>query len=97
MTDISPSPAGTVPDKSTLFCPDCGHESRYDDDWVVVETEQVTSYLCPDCGREITTRSPFTADRSRHQPLELWQSAWQTWGESVRSWQEFWREMMGVP
>jgi predicted RNA-binding Zn-ribbon protein involved in translation (DUF1610 family) len=42
--------------KSTLFCPNCGHDSPPDGDWHVrTETEHVV-YDCPVCEDTITER-----------------------------------------
>lgn len=42
--------------KATLFCPDCGHGSDIDGDWLVSETGGGRSYACPKCGRTVTSR-----------------------------------------
>lgn len=42
--------------KTTLFCPDCDHQSQVDGDWHVVETTCAVRYLCPDCETETTVR-----------------------------------------
>lgn len=55
-----PGPACSI---GTFFCPECGHRSRFDGDWVIVETDSQTEYLCPDCGTDIMTRPP-PADES---------------------------------
>ena len=85
-------PPGTkeVPPKSTLFCPDCGHQSRYDGDWSLVETACETRYLCPDCDRVITIRPRFDNGDSVPEPGEFWRCVWETYGENVRAWQTFW-------
>jgi predicted RNA-binding Zn-ribbon protein involved in translation (DUF1610 family) len=44
------------PDKATLYCPECGHESRINGDWVIhVRAESVT-YECPNCDAVIDSR-----------------------------------------
>jgi predicted RNA-binding Zn-ribbon protein involved in translation (DUF1610 family) len=57
--------------KATLFCPECGHESRHDGDWLCVERSERVHYLCPDCDTEITVRSAPETDDS----ADVWQ-AW---------------------
>lgn len=42
--------------KATLFCPDCGHESRINGDWLIQVHTASTSYECPACGTIIDTR-----------------------------------------
>ena len=43
--------------KTTLFCPECGHASSSDGDWIVRERAGRAEYNCPDCETAITTRS----------------------------------------
>jgi len=42
-------------DKATLFCPDCGHESRINGDWVIHVLVASTTYECPDCATTINS------------------------------------------
>lgn len=87
------SPRGSaVPDKATLFCPECDHSSRFDDDWHVVETASAAHYRCPDCGTEITARPS-------QRPVAPWHpdAVWQLWDASVRVWQSVWRTSMPFP
>ncbi|PSQ33157.1 hypothetical protein BRD09_01720 [Halobacteriales archaeon SW_10_68_16] len=35
--------------KTTLFCPDCGHQSRLDGDWQVLDEAGPVRYRCPEC------------------------------------------------
>jgi predicted RNA-binding Zn-ribbon protein involved in translation (DUF1610 family) len=45
-----------LPDKATLYCPECGHESRINGDWVIhVHAESVTDE-CPNCDAVIDSR-----------------------------------------
>ena len=78
-----------VPSKSTLFCPECGHQSRYDDDWRVVETARTARYLCPECRTEITAR-PTVSPRARHGTPAAPPTLWRAWSESVRLWVSLW-------
>ncbi|MDS0222505.1 hypothetical protein NDI54_14265 [Haloarcula sp. S1AR25-5A] len=82
---MSPTDSRTkrdVPPKATLFCPDCGHQSRYDGDWIVVETHRGTHYRCPDCHTELTSRARHAAGRS---PRFL-DDCWQAWDHGIRVW-----------
>ena len=54
----APQPERETPSKALLFCPECGHRSRYDGDWNVVRSAHGSRYLCPDCRTEITSRLP---------------------------------------
>ncbi len=71
-----------APAKATLFCPDCGHRSRYDGDWMVVEHHGGTHYRCPDCHAQITTRPSHT---DRGSPL-FFDTYWQAWDRGIRMW-----------
>ncbi|MFC6988488.1 hypothetical protein ACFQJD_06765 [Haloplanus sp. GCM10025708] len=88
-SDPDPPPARDAPAKSTLFCPDCGHQSRSDGDWNLVESARETRYLCPECEYTVTSRR--LADGDVRRVLGPWCFAWQTWEESVRIWQRFLR------
>jgi len=82
---MSPTDSRTerdVPAKATLFCPDCGHRSRYDGDWIVVECHGGTHYRCPDCHTQITTRLRHTAGESPR----LLDTYWQAWDHGIRVW-----------
>jgi len=54
-----PEPASTI---GMLFCRECDHRSRFDGEWVVVETESHTAYLCPNCHVEIIARERSVDD-----------------------------------
>lgn len=87
---------GTAPvAKSTLFCPDCGHRSRVDGDWTVVETGRRVRYVCPECGRGITVGLPAGADDAG--ALGWWQPALETWEVTVRTWGAFWQNWLASP
>jgi len=47
--------------KAVLFCPDCGHVSHVDGDWVRRESAGRTSYVCPDCGAVVVSQPAFAA------------------------------------
>jgi len=58
--------SGERPDrrrKSVLFCPDCGHESLLDGDWVATDDRaaRVRHIRCPVCETVVTNR-PLLAD-----------------------------------
>ena len=44
------------PRKATLYCPECGHESRVDGDWKVRVHGECSDYDCPECEMTITSR-----------------------------------------
>ncbi|MFB6122810.1 MAG: hypothetical protein ABEJ78_05065 [Haloferacaceae archaeon] len=89
MSESDPPATGDAPAKSTLFCPGCGHRSRPDGDWRLVESARETRYLCPECESVVTTRPSLDGDGTDGRPPELWCAAWQTWEESVQTWQRF--------
>jgi predicted RNA-binding Zn-ribbon protein involved in translation (DUF1610 family) len=43
-------------DKVTLYCPECGHESRINGDWLIHVLADSLIYECPDCGVVIDSR-----------------------------------------
>jgi predicted RNA-binding Zn-ribbon protein involved in translation (DUF1610 family) len=56
MTYSTSTPERQLSDKATLYCPDCGHESRINGDWLIdVHTDSLT-YECPNCGAVIDSR-----------------------------------------
>lgn len=84
---MSPTDSRTehdVPAKVTLFCPDCGHRSRYDGDWVTVERRGSIHYRCPECHTQITTR-PRHTDSSLPRS-QFFDTYWQAWNHGVRVW-----------
>jgi predicted RNA-binding Zn-ribbon protein involved in translation (DUF1610 family) len=57
--EMSPStaaPERQPPDKATLYCPDCDHESRINGDWIIQILAESLLYECPDCGAVIDSR-----------------------------------------
>jgi len=82
-----------VPPKATLFCPDCGHRSRVDGDWTVVETARTVHYVCPGCRTVIATRPTDLGSAGpsrgglRSQPAPLLEA----WGAGLRAWGRLWR------
>jgi hypothetical protein len=85
----------TVPDKATLFCPDCGHESRFDRDWRVLETNFTTRYLCPVCATAVTVRPKF--DDTGPRTPEAATAFWGTWEASLKLWQRAWQTSLCFP
>lgn len=95
MTTADSSSANTVPDKSMLFCPECGRESRYDGDWRLLKTATSERYICPDCGTEITARPHPDAPDPWH-PAAYYRSMWQTWDVSVQMWRRVWQQSLSL-
>ncbi|MFB6304912.1 MAG: hypothetical protein ABEH47_07085 [Haloferacaceae archaeon] len=56
-----PSPVPADRPKSTLFCPECGHESAPDGDWVVSVDGRHRRYACPECDAVVEHRPRFAA------------------------------------
>lgn len=52
-------PARTSHRKGVLVCPDCGHESHVDGDWVRHESSDGTTYECPVCGSVVVSQPSF--------------------------------------
>ncbi len=46
-----------LPDKATLYCPSCTHESRINGDWILHVHATYLDYECPECGNKIESRS----------------------------------------
>ena len=44
------------PDKATLYCPECGHGSRINGDWLIHVHAESLVYECPTCGAVVDTR-----------------------------------------
>jgi len=56
---MAPSTSTTEPqpiDKATLYCPECGHDSRINGDWIIHVLTDSLTYECPDCGSVIDSR-----------------------------------------
>jgi hypothetical protein len=79
------TPAADSPPKSTLFCPECGHSSRYDGDWTRARSGRTVHYICPDCHTEITTR-PASAEPTVTPVTEFWTR----WTDTVQTLQSVW-------
>jgi predicted RNA-binding Zn-ribbon protein involved in translation (DUF1610 family) len=56
MTPSTSTPERQQPDKVTLYCPECGHESRINGDWIIHVLTDSLTYECPDCGVVIDSR-----------------------------------------
>lgn len=56
MTPSTSSAERQPPDKTTLYCPECGHESRINGDWVIHVLADSLIYECPNCGAVIDSR-----------------------------------------
>lgn len=82
------SPVDSVP-KTTLFCPECDHSSRYDGDWTRAKSGETVHYLCPDCHTEVTTRPARTDSRTPSAGR-----LWRRWTENVRALQSAWLEIL---
>jgi len=91
MSTTGPRPTATDSPKATLHCPHCAHESRYDDDWLVVETARRVRLLCPECGTTIATRPREGEPSVPLTPSEAWEAAWKQWGDGLKLYRELWR------
>lgn len=85
MSADGPRSTEAPPSKATLHCPTCGHQSRYDGDWRLLETVSHTQYRCPECHTAVVSR-PATGQQRPTPPLDLWRA----WYDRVRAWQERW-------
>ena len=43
-------------DKATLYCPECGHESHINGDWIIHVLAESLTYECPNCAATIDSR-----------------------------------------
>ncbi len=43
-------------DKATLYCPECGHESHINGDWIIRVLADSLTYECPQCETVIDSR-----------------------------------------
>lgn len=43
-------------EKATLFCPDCGHDSCINGDWIIHVLADSLAYECPHCETIIDSR-----------------------------------------
>jgi len=91
MTTTDARGEDNYPSKSTLFCPDCGHQSPYDGDWHVVETTRKTQTRCPECRAEVNVRPAIRAKASQRGPAALVER----WHDGVLTWQRLWWKAMG--
>ena len=91
MTVDPPSTERDTISKATLFCPDCDHRSRYDGDWIVVETAAGRSYRCPDCRAEITVRRSYECRGGRRTLPRAARHTLTAWQAGVAAWERLWR------
>ncbi len=56
MTSSTSTPERRPPDKATLYCPECDHESRINGDWLIHVRADSLTYECPNCGAVIDSR-----------------------------------------
>ncbi len=61
---MTPSTEQQPADKATLYCPECGHESCINGDWMIRVLADSTTYACPKCETTIESR------RNRHALTE---------------------------
>ncbi|MFC6872380.1 hypothetical protein [Halobellus marinus] len=68
MTPSKSNPVSVT--KATLYCPDCGHESRINGDWLLEVRPDSVDYGCPECGTTIDSRrDPEDLPAGRSKPL----------------------------
>ena len=84
MATTGSRPATDAPRKATLFCSTCGHESGFDDEWLVVETARRRRLLCPACGATIATRPAERERTGPGSPSDALYDVWQLWTERLR-------------
>ncbi|MFC7077253.1 hypothetical protein [Haloarcula halophila] len=53
---MTPSTEPQPTDKATLYCPECGYESRINGDWTIHVLADSTTYECPGCKTTIDSR-----------------------------------------
>ena len=56
MTPSTSTSERQPPDKVMLYCPECGHESRINGDWLIHVLADSLVYECPTCGAVIDSR-----------------------------------------
>lgn len=69
LSSTRPAPDTATRQKTTLFCPACGHESPADGDWELRASDAAVAYHCPVCDTRLTerpttppsTETPFTS------------------------------------
>jgi predicted RNA-binding Zn-ribbon protein involved in translation (DUF1610 family) len=52
---MTPSTERKPADEATLYCPECGHESRINGDWTIHVLVESTTYECPDCATTVNS------------------------------------------
>lgn len=53
---VDSDPPPQTRSKTSLFCPDCGHESAVTGDWTAEATEDSLQLRCPDCDTVVQQR-----------------------------------------
>lgn len=56
MAPSTSTPERQPADKATLYCPECGHESRINGDWIIHVLAESLTYECPNCETAIDSR-----------------------------------------
>jgi predicted RNA-binding Zn-ribbon protein involved in translation (DUF1610 family) len=56
MAPSTSAPERQPPDKATLYCPECSHESRINGDWIIHVLDESLIYECPNCETVIDSR-----------------------------------------
>jgi len=69
-----PSETDPPRQKTTLFCPACGHSSPVDGDWIHRTRADSVTYVCPVCYERLTERPRQDSDWSRalQQSMTAW-------------------------
>lgn len=83
---LSSEPSGTGQRrKSTLFCPDCGHESPPDGDWTRRRRRDTEQFVCPECRAAVTER-PKSGSGVISVTADQLTAAWRTYARQVTAW-----------
>jgi len=73
-----------------MFCPECGHQERYDGDWDTVSAGGWISYHCPECQTEIATRPDCSEARISDADYDDRVNHWEPLGEMFNAWTKLW-------
>ncbi|ELY49485.1 hypothetical protein [Natronorubrum sulfidifaciens] len=80
-----------VPQKSTLFCWGCDHQSPLDGDWDRRTVDRHVEYVCPVCATTISKR-PLPAPASK----PMGSTPLMTWQRTVRTTMDIWRASIDI-